>query len=505
MSVNNKTSVETLLDKTQSKIQDKVSNPIKNTVNPFHKSERQKNKTIAKKTEEYEDKISKQQFKIVKSDGYSNLKSQSNDNIESQTTSLDKLQRSSTHSSLKEKKINKLISKIEKQGERLKKNERRIEKMDKKLETVQTKKKKLVTKLDSSVKTPFSKKVIGKRSLPAKVVVTNRLKNAQSIQKKVEETINDSTLSKDESVATVTNSVGNSANKLKKHSVKKISKSVGFDRKATKLQKLNKKEMRLENQQAKLYKKKRQTTQRKNRTLNVKENGTVLTRIKDFFTKGKEKTTGSLQELISKKMIWVAGAVLPILVLFMFTTPVITTVLGISVVGGGNSTAGINHNFSKEIKVASPHYQEENPYVPTYRGQCTWFVWGRVSEVFDIKLPRAMGDGGSWLGYAQGYPDKFITGTQPRAGSILVLSGGVWGHVSFVESVDFKKGTMIISEGNINNPCSNANSGCNMFEYAREHYKELMVTSEKRIDQPYSSLEIVGYIYLDKMIEQKGE
>lgn len=156
--------------------------------------------------------------------------------------------------------------------------------------------------------------------------------------------------------------------------------------------------------------------------------------------------------------------------------------------GNNGSTAGVD----------SAHYQANNPYTSSgLRGQCTWYVWGRASEVLGIKLPSKMGNAQNWINSA--IANGYKTGSKPSKNSIMVLSGGDFGHVAYVEGWDGK--TITFSEGNYGNPHANDS---NMVSYANKHYKELLNTTKKeyeiyKVGNSYSihGLTVVGYIYLE--------
>lgn len=155
---------------------------------------------------------------------------------------------------------------------------------------------------------------------------------------------------------------------------------------------------------------------------------------------------------------------------------------------------GSNKN-SANLK--SEYYNSKNTLtVAGFKGQCTWYAFGRVLELFNMKMPT--GDAQTWLSsaIAMGYE----TGTQPSYNSVVVLMGRKFGHVAFVEAYDGK--TITISEGNTANPCSNDDS-CSQVEYANEHAEEMVRTKtynsydEYRKASKNSGLTIVGFIYLD--------
>lgn len=156
------------------------------------------------------------------------------------------------------------------------------------------------------------------------------------------------------------------------------------------------------------------------------------------------------------------------------------------------TTTGSN---ASEQNFNSPEYNNLNIFTQAgYKGQCTWYAYGRALKLTGKKMPS--GDAQTWLNsaIAMGYP----TGTRPSKNAVVVLSGGSFGHVAFVEAWD---GTSItVSEGNYNNPYANTNM---MVEYARNHAVEL-VHEQKYPDynayretQARNGLTIVGFIYLE--------
>lgn len=87
------------------------------------------------------------------------------------------------------------------------------------------------------------------------------------------------------------------------------------------------------------------------------------------------------------------------------------------------------------VNLDSACYSTSNPF-KDYRGQCTWYAWGRAFEKT-----------GTQLGY-RGNAKTWTSGavSTPRANSVVVWTGGKYGHVAFVEAYD---GTNIyISEAN---------------------------------------------------------
>lgn len=130
------------------------------------------------------------------------------------------------------------------------------------------------------------------------------------------------------------------------------------------------------------------------------------------------------------------------------------------------------------LKVAAANFQSEaytgsvNPLLG-FKGQCTWYAWGRAYEVTGIALP-CKNDAGTWLSVAR--ENGFTTSEDvPRANSIAVWER----HVAFVESVS----------GNIVN-ISEAN-----WQDGTPDGTPKDITAEEM--KYRSGQQLLGYIYLD--------
>ena len=151
-----------------------------------------------------------------------------------------------------------------------------------------------------------------------------------------------------------------------------------------------------------------------------------------------------------------------------------------------------------ERNLNSDNYNSKNTLTTSgYKGQCTWYSFGRALESTGKKTPT--GNAQTWLSsaVAMGY----TTGSRPAPNSIAVLAGRKFGHVAYVEAYD---GTSItISEGNVGNACSDDSAECSQVEYANEHANELVRTKTYSSLKAYrdasksSGLYLVGFIYLD--------
>lgn len=150
-----------------------------------------------------------------------------------------------------------------------------------------------------------------------------------------------------------------------------------------------------------------------------------------------------------------------------------------------------------KANLKSDNYNSKNTLaISGFKGQCTWYSFGRALEVSGKKMPT--GNAQTWLTSAISLGYK--TGTQPSTNSVVVLMGHKFGHVAYVEAYDGK--SITISEGNVGNACSNDDS-CSQVEYANEHAEELVRTKTYNSFDAYrkasknSGLTVVGFIYLD--------
>ena len=149
------------------------------------------------------------------------------------------------------------------------------------------------------------------------------------------------------------------------------------------------------------------------------------------------------------------------------------------------------------LDLNTEHFNLKNTLTTSgFKGQCTWFSFGRALQVSGKKMPT--GNAQTWINsaIAMGYE----TGSQPSYNSVVVLSSDRFGHVAFVEAYDGE--TITISEGNIGNACRDDDS-CSQVEYANEHANELVRTKtyssfdEYRRINKNNGYTIIGFIYLD--------
>ena len=149
------------------------------------------------------------------------------------------------------------------------------------------------------------------------------------------------------------------------------------------------------------------------------------------------------------------------------------------------------------LNLYTEHFNSKNILATSgFKGQCTWFSFGRALQVSGKKMPT--GNAQTWINsaVAMGYE----TGSQPSYNSVVVLSSNRFGHVAFVEAYDGE--TITISEGNVGNACRNDDT-CSQVEYANEHANELVRTKtyssfdEYRRINKNNGYTIIGFIYLD--------
>ena len=149
------------------------------------------------------------------------------------------------------------------------------------------------------------------------------------------------------------------------------------------------------------------------------------------------------------------------------------------------------------LNLNTEHFNSKNTLTTSgFKGQCTWFSFGRALQVSGKKMPT--GNAQTWINSAitMGYE----TGSQPSYNSVVVLSSDRFGHVAFVEAYDGE--TITISEGNVGNACRNDDT-CSQVEYANEHANELVRTKtyssfdEYRRINKNNGYTIIGFIYLD--------
>jgi len=153
---------------------------------------------------------------------------------------------------------------------------------------------------------------------------------------------------------------------------------------------------------------------------------------------------------------------------------------------------GQNFLFSQNVLAASDSmypnvnssaYNSNNIFTQCgFKGQCTWFTYGRALEKLNMKLPSQFyGNAIDWW-YSNIRSNTFSYGSEPRANSIVVWSGGSkgYGHVGFVEKV--VGDTIYYNEGNVER---------------RGYYDGYVKTISKQAIKNRGNLFLKGYIYLN--------
>lgn len=116
-----------------------------------------------------------------------------------------------------------------------------------------------------------------------------------------------------------------------------------------------------------------------------------------------------------------------------------------SYVSGGKSKLAGKPKFDIKIWQSS-----DNPYI-NLAGQCTWFVWGKLKEVYGISLNWSA-NGADWVDRLTTInSDRWIKSDKPKAGaiySVAATESNSYGHVGIVVAIKGDK--LICQEGNIN-------------------------------------------------------
>lgn len=130
----------------------------------------------------------------------------------------------------------------------------------------------------------------------------------------------------------------------------------------------------------------------------------------------------------------------------------------------------------------SSDYNNNNIFTESgYKGQCTWFAYGRAEEKLGISLPSEFyGNAIDWW-YDNLKDHVYNYGTEPKANSIVVWYGGPkgYGHVAYVEDVALD--TVFFNEGNFQ---------------VRGNYEGHLEALTKEQIKDRGNLFLKGYIYI---------
>lgn len=124
-------------------------------------------------------------------------------------------------------------------------------------------------------------------------------------------------------------------------------------------------------------------------------------------------------------------------------------------------------------------YSRSNPFYPNYSppnciGNCTWYAWGRISEIYGRQLPSGYFIHDAYTWWSDNKNGNFFNyGSTPRVGAIAVWGSSYYGygHVAVVEKIE--NGKVYVSQSSYNTY---------LFKYA----------------QLPSPEHLLGYIYVDQ-------
>jgi surface antigen len=134
--------------------------------------------------------------------------------------------------------------------------------------------------------------------------------------------------------------------------------------------------------------------------------------------------------------------------------------------------------LASDIDFTKAEYNEKNNF-KNNKGQCTWFVDGRVQEVIKKKLKFSRNFGRHAKNWIDLLP-QYKVSQKPLRHSIAVF-GGRYGHVVFVENVTNK--TIWFREANIP-----TNNKVDAFDGRKK------VMSIKRFENRFRKSKLLGYI-----------
>ncbi|WP_164509010.1 SH3 domain-containing protein [Clostridium rectalis] len=162
----------------------------------------------------------------------------------------------------------------------------------------------------------------------------------------------------------------------------------------------------------------------------------------------------------------------------LITTCICTSLIGTSLLYSVKAS-----NISLYPNINSSSYNQNNIFTLCgYKGQCTWFTYGRTLEKLNLKLPKNFyGNAVTW--WYQNINNKtYPYGNEAKANSIAVWSGGNlgYGHVAFVEKVE--NNLIYFNEGN--------------FSVRGDYDKNIKLLSKEAIKNR-GNLYLKGYIYLE--------
>lgn len=121
-------------------------------------------------------------------------------------------------------------------------------------------------------------------------------------------------------------------------------------------------------------------------------------------------------------------------------------------IGGGSSSSVKPVEGDPDFTNVEAWQSPNNPYAPTFYGQCTWFAWGRFYEIYGYS-PGFLGNGNECVWeLLEAHPDKFVFSKTPIPGAVG-SSDFDHNHVFIV--VDVEDDVMTIQDGNMNGVTDN--------------------------------------------------
>lgn len=124
----------------------------------------------------------------------------------------------------------------------------------------------------------------------------------------------------------------------------------------------------------------------------------------------------------------------------------------IAVLGAGSSSSISPISGDPDFTNVEAWQSPNNPYAPTFYGQCTWFAWGRFYEIYGYS-PGFLGNGNECVWeLLEAHPDKFFFSKTPIPGAVG-SSDFDHNHVFIVVDVDGD--LLTIQDGNMNGVTDN--------------------------------------------------
>lgn len=123
-------------------------------------------------------------------------------------------------------------------------------------------------------------------------------------------------------------------------------------------------------------------------------------------------------------------------------------IIALGSAGGGYSPIEGDPDFTNVEAWQMPN----NPYAPTYYGQCTWFAWGRFYEIYGYS-PGFLGNGNQCVyQLLETHPDKFQFSKTPIPGAV---GSSDFNHNHVFIVVDVDGDNITVQDGNMNGVTDN--------------------------------------------------